>query len=516
MTKTLRESLTYPPVELAFGTSGLRGLVTNMTDLECYINTRGFLKFLLDSKDIQTGTAIGLSGDLRDSTPRILSSVAQGITDANCKIVNLGKIPTPAAAYFGARHKISVAMVTGSHIPDDRNGIKFYKSRGEVLKTDEDAIKAAIAEIRKSLYNQDLATSIFNQDGSLKDRPDLPESSNEAAGDFLRRYSSVFSDRPLTGKKIVVYQHSSLAAEMLVELLQALGADVIPVDKSESFVAIDTENVTPENQQYFRDLAQKYPGSFAIVSADGDADRPFVIDESGIFHRGDIVGTITAEFLKVEVAVVPISASDAVGLYLNKLGIELIHTKIGSPYVIAEMEQAVQRGLSPVVGWEVNGGFLTATEIQVNGQVLSALPTRDSFLPIVCTLMAAVDKKSSLSALFKTLPQRFTQAGLIDNFPTETSQAILAKYAQDNTKNRSELEKVFTPKGGFDRIISINSLDGIRMTFKNGDIAHIRPSGNAPQLRIYSVANKQQRADQIVSLAIAEPNGTLRRLEKSL
>ena len=38
--------LTYIPCELRFGTSGLRGLVREMTDLEVYINTRGFLDYL--------------------------------------------------------------------------------------------------------------------------------------------------------------------------------------------------------------------------------------------------------------------------------------------------------------------------------------------------------------------------------------------------------------------------------------------------------------------------------------
>jgi phosphomannomutase len=39
--------------------------------------------------------------------------------------VNCGKIPSPAVALFGLENKIPAIMVTGSHIPDDRNGIKF-------------------------------------------------------------------------------------------------------------------------------------------------------------------------------------------------------------------------------------------------------------------------------------------------------------------------------------------------------------------------------------------------------
>src|ERR1700710_1185996 len=109
---TLVESLQYQPVELTFGTSGLRGLVTDMTDLECYINTRGFLNFLFENNTLKPGDEIALAGDLRPSTPRILEAVAQGISDSGCKIVYIGKLPTPAAAYYGLQHDLPVAMVT--------------------------------------------------------------------------------------------------------------------------------------------------------------------------------------------------------------------------------------------------------------------------------------------------------------------------------------------------------------------------------------------------------------------
>lgn len=516
MKRDLGTSLNYSPVELSFGTSGLRGLVSDMTDLECYINTRGFLDFLLDTDDIKPGMELVLAGDLRDSTPRILRTVAQAISDSGCKVNYLGKTPIPAAAYYGLRHDLPVAMVTGSHIPADRNGIKFYKREGEVLKADEPAIKKSVAKIRKELYSQPFEESNFNSDGSLRQSQNLPQVNNEATKDFIERYSSLFAPNSLEGKTVIVYQHSSVAADILVVVLESLGASVVPKDRSEKFIAIDTENVTIANEGYFKTLAKNHPENFAIISADGDADRPFIIDEEGTFHRGDIVGAVTAEFLKAKVAAVPVSASDAVDIYLKSCGIRLIHTKIGSPFVIEGMEKADNNNLSSIVGWEVNGGFLTASDIRIGSGTLFALPTRDSFLPIVCVLMAAVQRKCSLSKLFKALPQRFTQAGLLDNFPIETSRAILAKYSENSPKNRANLAQFFKPEDGYGEVEKLDTLDGIRITFRNGDIAHVRPSGNAPQLRIYSVSNTQGRANEIVALATTEPNGTLRQLEKSI
>ena len=60
----------------------------------------------------------------------------------------------------------------------------------------------------------------------------------------------------------------------------------------------------------------------------------------------------------------------------------------------------------------------------------------------------------------------------------------------------------------------INVLDGVRVYFHDGDVAHVRPSGNAPQLRIYANADSQARADEIVKLAVCEPDGILRQLER--
>ena len=43
--------LSYAPMPLAFGTSGLRGLVKDITDLEAYINVKGALRYLLNIGD---------------------------------------------------------------------------------------------------------------------------------------------------------------------------------------------------------------------------------------------------------------------------------------------------------------------------------------------------------------------------------------------------------------------------------------------------------------------------------
>jgi phosphomannomutase len=488
-----------------------------MTDLECYINTTGFLRFLGHADNLKPGQPVYIAGDLRYSTPRILKAVVQAVEDSGYTAVYCGRIPTPAVAYYGLQNEAPSIMVTGSHIPDDRNGIKFNKTEGEVLKEDELGIKESVAAVRAELYDAEASASIFGQDGLFKTTaPELPAEEPKANELYAKRFQDVFSPTTFAGKKIVFYQHSAVGRDSLVSLFELLGAEVIPVGRSEKFIPIDTENVTPEDQAYFKSIAAEHPDAFAIVSTDGDSDRPFLIDEMGTFHRGDVLGAIVADWIGADFAAFPVSASDATDKYLASKGIQWQHTRIGSPYVIAVMDEAIVAGNKRVVGWEVNGGFLHGGDIEINGRILKALPTRDAFFPIAAAMALAIQKGQKISELFMALPQRATQAGLTNDFPPEISRAILEKYAQDTPETRAELAGYFTPKHGFSAVTSLNSLDGIRIFFDNGEIAHLRPSGNAPQLRIYSVADTQERADEIVALAIAEPDGIFRELENQL
>jgi phosphomannomutase len=326
----------------------------------------------------------------------------------------------------------------------------------------------------------------------LKAPGELPEVDDSGRDEYLERYVRAFGPDRLAGKKVVFYQHSAVGRDILVELFGRLGAEVAPVGRSEVFVPIDSENVTAQYQAYFKELAAEHPDAFAIISTDGDSDRPFVVDASGAFHRGDVLGAVVAQWLKAEAAALPVSASDAATQWLDQHGIAWAYTKIGSPYVVEAMEAQLAAGKGSAVGWEVNGGFLTGSDVAVGGQVLGALPTRDAALPIIVALVAAAEAGKRVAELFGELPKRFTQAGLVDDFPMEVSRRIVA----------GDMAEVFVAEDGFGRIRDVNDLDGMRVFFENGEIAHIRPSGNAPQLRAYSVADSQERADEIVAATL--------------
>jgi hypothetical protein len=141
------------PRALDFGTSGLRGLVTDITDMEAYINTSGYLDYLLSTGGIQPGETLDIARDFRPSSPQIAQAVAKAITDKGFKVNDLGALPTPALTYYAMQNKRVSVMITGSHIPFNRNGIKFNRRDGEVLKSDEFGIKLAVGAVRARIYS---------------------------------------------------------------------------------------------------------------------------------------------------------------------------------------------------------------------------------------------------------------------------------------------------------------------------------------------------------------------------
>jgi len=251
----------------------------------------------------------------------------------------------------------------------------------------------------------------------------------------------------------------------------------------------------------------------AIVSTDGDSDRPLILGVDPAtgqarFFGGDLVGMVVAEYLKAGAVVVPITCNDAIDRGELASVVEP-KTRIGSPYVIAGMEQARRKGKKRVCGWEPNGGFLTGSEIERNGAVLSALLTRDAILPILGVLLAASGSGISLLELFARLPKRFSRAALLAHFPRARGVKVVASLTGPH------IAGFFTPELGFGVVTRVDRTDGVRILFDNGDVAHVRPSGNADELRIYAVADTQARADAIVAMGIAEPDGILRRLERA-
>ena len=473
-----------------FGTSGARGLVSDMTDFICYAYTKGFLLYLEGNNELKTsGQRVAIAGDLRPSTKRIMAAVQMAINDMGHITVNCGSIPSPAVALYGIKNQIPSIMVTGSHIPEDRNGIKFNKPAGEIMKNDEIGIKNQIVDIDRTL---------FKDNDMIKSLEKLVPETEEVRLIYFNRYIDTFPKDCLDGYKVGFYQHSAVGREIITDILEKLGADVTKLGYSDTFIPVDTEAIRIEDVKMAKDWCKH--GKFdAILSTDGDSDRPLISDEKGEWLRGDIAGILCSQYLNADSVSLPVSCNSAVEKCACFESVQ--RTRIGSPYVIDSMYKELDSGRTRVVGYEANGGFLTASDITIGNSTLEALPTRDALLLHLGVLLLAKMKSLTISELLETLPPRFTISDRLQNFPMEKSRNIIEMFSSGNDeKDKTGIDQLFG--GHFKHATSIDRTDGIRIFFENNEIVHLRPSGNAPEFRCYVEADSPQRAKEMSTISM--------------
>ncbi len=454
---------------VSFGTSGVRGLVKDLSHGVCFHFVSAFLKQIVktsDSKEILIGH------DLRPSSPMISQFCISAIEYFNLIPVYVGSLPTPAVAYYGQKKNIPAIVVTGSHIPFDRNGIKFYKNDGEISKEDE------------SLMMEYVLTDI--------DYPSinpLPQIENAAYENFMSRYVNFFGIGCLSCMRIGVYEHSSVARDLLKACLSRLGAEVISIDRQNKFVPIDTEAVPARLENKAKKWVDQY-NLDALVSTDGDADRPLVADENGEFLWGDIVGMLTAKFLEADIIVTPITSNSA--CEMSGWFKEVKRTKVGSPYVIDGMLSYQDSKLN-IVGFEANGGVILGN---FNGKNIYPLMTRDAILPILSLLAASKKKNIKLSEIRCSLPGRFTYSDRISG----STRGLYEKWIQELRVHPERMLNNKIIKN--DEFTSVNDTDGVRITLKSGKIIHFRLSGNAPELRCYVETDNAQTSKKLCKRAL--------------
>lgn len=433
---------------LKFGTSGLRGLAA---ELEGQAARRYVAAFLRHAQALGQlgGGRVFIGRDFRPSSPPIAEDCAAAIALFGLEAVDCGAVPTPALALHAMAAGCCAIMITGSHIPADRNGLKFYVPGGEISKADEAGIVAALRDETVS-------------DGGLP----MADESELTIARYVGRYAGLLPEGALDGLRIGVFEHSSVARDVLGQVMRRAGAAVVSLGRTESFVAVDTEAFGDAVFAPLRGWMER-DGLDAIVSSDGDGDRPLLMDGKGEFVRGDVLGLLAARMLEARTVVTPVTSNSA----LERTGFfeTVLRTRVGSPYVIEAMETADDG----VIGFEANGGTFVGRGIAG----LDPLPTRDAVLPLLCALGLAAQRKMSVDALVAELPLQYALADRLQDVAAERSGAFLRRLGED----RAFAEAFFAPHG----IASLSTIDGLQFRTLSGDMVHFRASGNAPELRCY-------------------------------
>ena len=465
--------------ELKFGTSGIRGRVVDFNMKSCSAYAIAFAELL--KNNFPETKQIYMARDLRDSSPKIQKMFSDVLIQQGYKVISAGEVPTPALFLFAREQQAASIMITGSHIPADRNGVKFYTPVGEINKSHEASIRHVyerIISVKK--YDPGLNMSF---DTAFPGNVMEQEIKSQVEAFYQQRYLDFFPTNCLTGIRAGFYEHSTVGRDLFPAILEKLGAKIIRLERSSQFVPVDTENVSnirDLNELLFQNDID------VLISADGDADRPLVIHKKWGQITGDVLGMVTAKFLNIENISVPVSCTsllDSLGYFKN-----IVRTKVGSPYVIEGIEQLAHAGDS-VAGFEANGGFLLGSTISF----LTPLPTRDVMLPVISflTLYSNEWLQKNEDKLFS----RVNMSGLIKNFPGVESKKIL-EIVSENPKRILEFSAKLAEE--LKGIEDVNTVDGVKLKTTSGDCVHLRPSGNAPEFRVYVESGVKAKAELLL------------------
>src|SRR4051794_1717223 len=105
---------------LKFGTSGLRGLSVDLVGPQARRDSAAVVRDTRGGGEKQMLGGRGFCASSREIAAWVISAIrALGVEAIDC-----GELPPPALALQPAKEKLPAIMVTGSHIPADRNGLK--------------------------------------------------------------------------------------------------------------------------------------------------------------------------------------------------------------------------------------------------------------------------------------------------------------------------------------------------------------------------------------------------------
>ncbi|KAB7769194.1 phosphomannomutase [Xanthomonas maliensis] len=202
--------------------------------------------------------------DGRLSGPELSNGLIEGLRRAGCNVTDIGLAPTPVV-YFGAYELRagSCVAVTGSHNPPDYNGFKIVIG-GHTLSG------AAIAELHERINAGRLHTAATP--GSLDQRDISDAYIQRIAGD-------VVIERPL---KVVVDAGNGVAGEIAPRLLEAIGAQVIPLycEIDGHFPNHHPDPSEPGNLVDLIQMVERFDADLGLAF-DGDADRLGVVTREG-------------------------------------------------------------------------------------------------------------------------------------------------------------------------------------------------------------------------------------------
>ena len=426
-----------------------------LTDEAVISISRAFIKWLT-SKYKKDRFKIAVGNDSRISAPRILNCVKEGILNSGSDLVYTGLSSTPSMfillkkSDWGCDASI---MITASHLPYDRNGLKFFTPDGGLDSRDIDEI----LEIAEGLQ-PDGVCGADSCIGNYSEKSYMDEYSLILAETVREACGCTF---PLAGKKIIVDAGNGAGGFFAEKVLLPLGADITGSQFLEPDGRFPNHIPNPEDGGAIKSLSAAVleNGADLGIIFDTDVDRAGAVDCDGSeINRNRLIALVSAVLLKEKpngIIVTDSVTSDGLTAFIKSLGGQHIRYKRGYKNVIDKCVEVNKSGGYSPLAMETSGHAAFADNFMLDDGAY--LVTR-----ILITLSNQAKNGAKLCDLITDLPEpvecaevRLTFTEHSENFKAEGQKVIGDMKAAALTSD--------------DMKLAPDNYEGARINFSKGD-----------------------------------------------
>lgn len=272
---------------------GVEGESVNLTAEVAGALARAFTAWLM-GRNGQTSQIIAVGCDSRLSSPALVKAFAEGAAAMGCRVLDFGMASTPAMFMSTIDEELRVdgaVMITASHLPWNRNGLKFFTAAGGLDKGD-------IREILE-MAPQFLNTTGRQGGGSIEPT-DFMRKYCGFLTDYIRRGAGIGS-QPLKGMRVIVDAGNGAGGFFADQVLEPLGADTTGSQFLNPDGRFPNHIPNPENEAAMASVCKAVTDNRADLGIifDTDVDRSAIVDRSGSpINRNALIALIAAVILR--------------------------------------------------------------------------------------------------------------------------------------------------------------------------------------------------------------------------